>query len=736
MPEKYEMVGLIASEYEKIVSDLGREPSELELAMYGVLWSEHCSYKHSKKLLRNFPTQGERVVQGPGENAGILDGGDGLGIVFKIESHNHPSAVEPYQGAATGVGGIVRDIFSMGARPIALLNSLRFGHLDKPRNRFLMSGVVSGIAGYGNCLGIPDIGGEVYFDDCYDENPLVNAMCLGLIDINKIKKGLAQGKGNIVMLVGATTGRDGILGASFASANLDEDSEEKRPSVQVGDPFMEKLLLEACMELVDHPHIVGVQDLGAAGITSSACEMAARAQSGLELHLDRVHLRERGMNALEIMLSESQERMLYVVKPDGVNDVKAIFDKWGLKATEIGKVTDSKRIEIYHNGDLYASIPSLSIVDGVPLRDPQRKKPAYLEELELQTWENNKENNYEEIIKKMISHENIASRKWIYSQYDYMVQNNTVLRPGSSVGAVRVKGSKKAIGTTVDCNPVYPYLNPYQGGQMVVLESYRNLISAGFTPIGITNCLNYPNPEYPENYYVLEQSIKGIADACRALNTPVTGGNVSLYNQGINTKIHPTPVIGMVGIVDNHEKTITTPFKDEGNGLYVIGKLGDSLGGSAYQKIINGQICGKLPSVSLDLEIKIGETILKLIKKGLLESATDISQGGLAIHLVKGCILGKVGADINLYDDDIEKALFAEGAGYLVSVTNNNVEEFEKILNEEQIKWNFIGSTGGETITYKHLNNKIAELGLPEVTKEWEFALERMINGESRSRQV
>lgn len=735
MPKNYEMVGLTASEYEIVVNDLGREPSELELAMYGVLWSEHCSYKHSKKLLRNFPTTGERVVQGPGENAGILDGGDGLGIVFKIESHNHPSAVEPYQGAATGVGGIVRDIFSMGARPVALLNSLRFGKLHKPRNRFLMSGVVSGVAGYGNCLGIPDIGGEVYFDDCYDENPLVNAMCIGLIDLNKIKKGLAEGTGNIVMLVGATTGRDGILGASFASANLDEDSEEKRPSVQVGDPFMEKLLLEACMELVDNPYVVGVQDLGAAGITSSACEMAARSQSGLELHLDNVHFREEGMNALEIMLSESQERMLYVVKPEGVEDIKKVFDKWGLFASEIGKVTDTKLIEIYHQGELHASIPSLSIVDGVPLREPARTKPAYLDVLKNQVCpENEVEDNYGEIMRKMISHENIASRKWIYSQYDYMVQNNTVLRPGTGVGAVRIKGSKKAIGTTVDCNPLYPYLNPYQGGQMVVLESYRNLVAGGFTPIGISNCLNYPNPEYPENYYVLEQSVKGIADTCRDLNTPVTGGNVSLYNQGINTKIHPTPVIAMIGLTDNHEECITTPFKGEGHGLYVIGDLSDSLGGSAYEKIIHDCACGSLPNISMEKEIQLGQTILGLIKRGLLQSATDISQGGLAIHVLKGCIQGKVGAKLNITGDNIKNTLFAEGNGYLVSVAVEHMEQFDTLLEKENVTYKCIGNTGGDTITFSNAHGLLTELELEEVTDSWELALERMVNGESSSR--
>lgn len=730
MSKKYEMVGLNKEEYDVILKDLGREPSELELAMYGVLWSEHCSYKHSKKLLKNFPTTGERVVQGPGENAGILDGGDGLGIVFKIESHNHPSAVEPYQGAATGVGGIVRDIFSMGARPIALLNSLRFGSLKKSRNRFLISGVVSGIAGYGNCLGIPDVGGEIYFDDCYDENPLVNAMCLGLIDVSKIKKGIAKGAGNIVMLVGATTGRDGILGASFASANLDEDSEDKRPSVQVGDPFMEKLLLEACMELVDNPYVVGVQDLGAAGLTSSACEMAARAESGLELHLDRVHVREDEMTALEIMLSESQERMLYVVEPQGVQAVKEVFNKWGLAAAEIGTVTDTKRIEILKDGKVYASIPSLSIVEGVPLRDPKREVPKYLEELQ-------KDNcpkvdiDYANLIKKMLSHENMASRKWVYSQYDHMVQNNTVIRPGQGVGAVRIKGTKKAIGMTVDCNPLYPYLDPYKGGKMVVLESYRNLVAGGFKPMGITNCLNYPNPEYPENYYVFEESVKGIADACRQLDTPVTGGNVSLYNQGINTKIHPTPVIGMVGVIADYDKAITTSFKGEGKAIYVIGELSESLGASAFQKIVYDKVCGKLPEINMAEEVKIADCILDLVSKGLISSATDISQGGLAIAISKSCIKGEIGADITLSHDDIKTALFAEGQGYLVSVDKGNILAFEETLDQKGIKKDFIGTTHKGDIIFRNKTEVLAKLPIRDVTELWDTALERMVTGVS-----
>lgn len=730
MSNKYEQVGLNKQEYDVIVRDLGREPSELELAMYGVLWSEHCSYKHSKKLLRNFPTKGERVVQGPGENAGILDGGDGLGIVFKIESHNHPSAVEPYQGAATGVGGIVRDIFSMGARPIALLNSLRFGSLQKPRNRFLMEGVVRGIAGYGNCLGIPDVGGEIYFDECYDENPLVNAMCLGLIDINKIKKGTAKGTGNIVMLVGATTGRDGILGASFASANLDEDSEEKRPSVQVGDPFMEKLLLEACMELVDNPYVVGVQDLGAAGITSSACEMAARAESGLELHLDKVHVREEEMNALEIMLSESQERMLYVVEPQGVETVKKVFNKWGLTAAEIGKVTDTKKIEIFKDGKMYASIPSMSIVEGVPLRDPKREKPKYLDQIQQESCPQG-DVDFSKVIVEMLSHENIASRKWVYSQYDHMVQNNTVVRPGQGVGAVRIKGTKKAIGMTVDCNPLYPYLDPYKGGQMVVLESYRNLVAGGFKPTGITNCLNYPNPEYPENYYVFEESIKGIAQACKELNTPVTGGNVSLYNQGINTKIHPTPVIGMIGLIDDYDKAVTTSFKGEGKAIYVIGELSDTLGGSAFQKIAYGKVCGKLPEVNLEEEVNMANCIIDLVDRGLISSATDISQGGLAIAISKACIKGNVGANIILDYGDITTALFAEAKGYLVSVDKENVQELEAALDESGVKKDFIGNTQIGDITIKNRNELIVKLSVKDSAKLWETALERMVSGVS-----
>lgn len=727
--DSYKLAGLTEEEYQKILADLKREPNPLELSMYGVLWSEHCSYKHTKKLLKYFPTEGEKVLQGPGENAGVLDGGDGIGLVFKIESHNHPSAVEPYQGAATGVGGIVRDIFSMGARPVALLNSLRFGSLNKQRNRYLLTGVVKGIGDYGNCLGIPDVGGEVYFHSCYDENPLVNAMCLGLVSVDKIKKGIAQGIGNVVMLVGAATGRDGIKGASFASANLEEDNENKRPSVQVGDPFMEKLLLEACMELVDNPYVVGVQDLGAAGLTSSACEMAARGKSGLELNLDKVHVREENMSAMEIMLSESQERMLYVVKPQGVEEVKKVFAKWDLQASEIGKVTDSGKIEIYYKGKLEGSIPTESIVDGVPLRDPLRKKPAYIEE-KAKDIPIKEKVNYNDVLKTLIADENICSRKWIYSQYDYMVGNNTILRPGDTVGAVRIQGTTKAVGMTVDCNPLYPYLEPYHGGMMVVLESYRNLVAGGFKPLGITNCLNYPNPEDPENYYVLEQSIKGIAKACQELNTPVTGGNVSLYNQGVNTKIYPTPVIGMVGLIEDYHRCVTTAFKGEGELVYLVGELGNSLGGSIFYQKVYGYEGGKLPDVDFQKERNAAKGMLELITRGLLASATDISQGGLAIALIKSCIKGKVGVEVELGTQNLNLELFAEGGGYLVSVKEENALKIEEFLTGAAISWKKLGKTQGDEIIIKNNKERVIHLHLKEVAPLWETSLERRVSGD------
>jgi len=693
--EAWKEMGLTEQEYNEIKKALGREPNYVELGMFGVMWSEHCSYKNSKPVLKRFPTDGERVLQGPGENAGIVDIGDNLAVVMKIESHNHPSAIEPYQGAATGVGGIIRDIFTMGARPVALLNSLRFGELDSPRVKYLFSGVVSGIAGYGNCVGIPTIGGEVYFARSYAGNPLVNAMCVGIVQHDRIVKGKACGVGNSVMLVGSTTGRDGIHGASFASEELSEDSEEKRPAVQVGDPFMEKLLLEACLELLQTGAVVGIQDLGAAGLTSSSCETAARAGTGIELDVALVPRREEGMTPYEVMLSESQERMLVIVERGREKEVQEIFRKWDLNAVNIGRVTGDGMLRVLDNGVKVAEVPALLLAEGAPVVKRPSQEPAYLKEAnKLDPAELPVPSDFNDVLKKLLASPNICSREWVYSQYDHMVRTDTIVLPGSDAAVLRIKGTGKAIALTADCNGRYCYLDPFEGGKAAVAEAARNLVCSGAKPLAVTDCLNFGNPEKPGIYWQFEKCIDGMSEACRALNTPVISGNVSFYNETKGSAVYPTPVVGMVGLIENIDRVTTQGFKNTGDLIVLIGQNGDDIGGSEYLKVRFGLEKGIPPRVDLEMEKKVQETCLECISLGIINSAHDTSEGGLAVALAESCISGKKGARVELEGEGLrdDVLLFGETQSrVIVSLAKENLHMLEKIAGDRQAPVKVIG---------------------------------------------
>ncbi|MEQ6359415.1 phosphoribosylformylglycinamidine synthase subunit PurL [Thermoanaerobacter thermohydrosulfuricus] len=722
MDKIWRELGLTDEEYEKIISILGREPNITELGMYSVMWSEHCAYKNSKPLLKYLPTKGERVIQGPGENAGILDIGDNLAVVMKIESHNHPSAIEPYQGAATGVGGIIRDIFTMGARPIALLDSLRFGIPDDKRTKYLIENVVAGIADYGNCIGIPTVGGDTYFEESYKGNPLVNAMCVGIVEKDKIKKGIAKGIGNPVMIVGATTGRDGIGGASFASQELSEESEEKRPSVQVGDPFMEKLLLEACLELFETDAVVAIQDMGAAGLTSSSCEMASRGGVGMELDLDKVPLREEGMTPYEIMLSESQERMLVVVEKGKEEDVQKVFKKWGLNAATIGKITDDEMIRVIKDGKVVAEVPAKSLTEDAPQYVREEEVPKWQEDVnKLYINEIKPPEDMNKALKDVISSLNIASKEWIYSQYDYMVRTDTVITPGMDAAVVRIKGTKKAVALTTDCNGRYCYLDPYIGSQIAVAEAARNLCMVGAKPIGVTDCLNFGNPEKKEIYWQLKNSIFGIAKACETLQIPVVSGNVSLYNENEEGAIYPTPVIGMAGLIEDVSKICTMDFKKERDVIIILGENKGEIGGSEYLKVCFGMVKGQPPQIDLEEEKRLQELVLKLIDKGLINSSHDISEGGFAAALVESAISGKKGAKISLQTslrEDIE--LFSESQPRaLITVSPEKVEEVLKIAYEYQVPAQKVGVVEGKKIAIEVNGKKIIDLPLEVLEESW-----------------
>ena len=702
--------GLTQEEYEMIVQRLGRTPSFTELGVYSVMWSEHCSYKNSILELKKLPREGEHLLVAAGEeNAGLVDIGDGLGCAFKIESHNHPSAVEPYQGAATGVGGIHRDIFTMGARPIASLNSLRFGSLETPRVRYLLDGVVRGIGDYGNSFGVPVIAGEVCFDESYEGNPLVNAMSIGIVKAGETASAIAKGIGNPVLIVGASTGRDGIHGATFASEEISEESEAKRPSVQVGDPFTEKLLLEASLEALQTGAVVGMQDMGAAGIACSSSEMTAKGGQGMRINLDLVPAREPGMTAYEMLLSESQERMLIVAHKGQEQDIIDVYEKWDLHAVVIGEVVEGDQVTYWKDGEIKAQIPADHLVlgGGAPQYVRETKKPSYLEETQnadLSTLSHPE--NLIESLEALLGSPNIASKRWVHEQYDTMVRTNTVQGPGAAdAGIIRLKGSKKGLVAKTDCNGRYVYLNPRRGGQIAVVESARNVVCSGAKPMAITNCLNYGNPYKPEVYWTFKESLAGMGDACRKLNTPVTGGNVSFYNENPESAIFPTPIIGMLGVIEDVEKHKMSPsFKKEGDIILYVGAPRNGLGGTEYLKVIHGLTTGDAPILDLDVELKVQETVLEAITSGLVTAAHDISDGGLAVTIAEMGIFGSLGAqiDLSVLSGSIHEIWFSEAqSGIILTCQPNQKEPLMKHLSQGGVDVAHIGTVQGDALNFE-----------------------------------
>ena len=726
--------GLTEEEYERVKNILGRVPTFTELGIFSVMWSEHCSYKNSIALLKTLPRSGGRLLVGAGEeNAGLVDIGDGLAVAFKIESHNHPSAVEPYQGAATGVGGIMRDIFTMGARPIASLNSLRFGSLKDARTRFLFDGVVKGIGDYGNCLGIPTVAGEVYFDESYQGNPLVNAMSVGIVDKEHVASAVAKGEGNPIMIVGSSTGRDGIHGATFASEEISEKSEAKRPSVQVGDPFTEKLLLEASLEIVKNGWLIGIQDMGAAGIACSTSEMSAKGESGMKVNLSKVPLREKGMTAYEIMLSESQERMLCCVKKGYEDKVKEVLTKWDLHCEIVGEVTNDGKLHINYEGEEKAVIPSYELVlgGGAPVYHRETKEPAYLKETRVFDFSSLPEpKDLQDTFIKIFSSPNIASKKWVYEQYDSMVRTNTIVGPGPSDSAVIfLKGTNKALAMKTDCNSRYVYLNPKEGAKIAVAESARNIVCSGGIPLAITNCLNFGNPYKPEVYWQFTEAIEGMGEACRFFDTPVTGGNVSFYNESPNVAVYPTPTIGMVGLIEDVKNVTTSNFKNENDLIYVLGEDFEELGGSEYLKIIHSKVSGESPKLNLEVEKKLHDSLLKLIGKKLINSAHDISEGGIVSAIAECCIMNEnnfIGAEINVpIKTRKDFSLFSESQSrIIVSIKPENKDELEKILNEYKQIFTYLGKTGGKKLKV----NDVINISLDELAEKYYLTIPRIMN--------
>ncbi|MBT2647040.1 phosphoribosylformylglycinamidine synthase subunit PurL [Bacillus sp. ISL-34] len=717
----YATMGLSDDEFAMVEKILGRLPNYTETGLFSVMWSEHCSYKNSKPILRKFPITGEKVLQGPGEGAGIVDIGDDQAVVFKIESHNHPSAIEPYQGAATGVGGIIRDVFSMGARPIAMLNSLRFGELDNDRVKYLFKEVVAGIAGYGNCIGIPTVGGEIQFDPSYEGNPLVNAMCVGLIDHKDIKKGQAHGVGNTVMYVGAKTGRDGIHGATFASEELSESSEEKRPAVQVGDPFMEKLLLEACLELIQNDALVGIQDMGAAGLTSSSAEMASKAGSGIKMNLDMVPQRETGMTAYEMMLSESQERMLIVVTKGREQEIVDLFTKYDLEAVAVGEVTDDKNLTLSHQGEIVAEVPVDALAEEAPIYHKPSAEPQYFRDFQSMTAEVPVIEDYKETLVSLLKQPTISSKEWVYDQYDYMVRTNTVVSPGSDAAVVRVRGTNKALAMTTDCNSRFIYLDPETGGKIAVAEAARNIICSGAEPLAITDCLNFGNPEKPEIFWQLEKAADGMSEACRSLSTPVIGGNVSLYNETNGEAIYPTPVVGMVGLVSDLQHITTQTFKNEADLIYVVGEAKVEFGGSELQKMLEGKIFGRAPELDLAVEQKRQQQILTAIQKGLVASAHDLSEGGLAVALAESLFgASKLGAKVNISGEPVSELFSETQSRFLLSINPDNQAAFEALVEDAIC----IGSvTADNKLVVATSESKVLEADVEDLQTAWKGAI-------------
>ncbi|HSB62250.1 MAG TPA: phosphoribosylformylglycinamidine synthase subunit PurL [Vicinamibacteria bacterium] len=730
-PATLALHNLTAAEYERIVAALGREPNPTELGLFSVMWSEHCSYKSSKRHLRTLPTEGPRVVQGPGENAGAVAIGDGLAAVFKIESHNHPSFIEPYQGAATGVGGILRDIFTMGARPIAVLNSLRFGPPDEARNRRLLSGVVGGIGGYGNAFGCPTVGGEVVFEECYSSNPLVNAFCLGLVKTGDIFRGRAEGVGNTVFYVGAKTGRDGIHGATMASAELGQGSEERRPTVQVGDPFMEKVLLEACLEALATGAVVGIQDMGAAGLTCSTSEMGARAGTGIEIDIRRVPKRETGMTSYEVMLSESQERMLLVAEKGREAEIVRVFEKWDLHAEAIGTVTADRRLRVFDGGALEADVPNEALTDAAPVYDRpwvEPLNPAASEDvLALPP-----PADLRDALLRVLASPSVACKRWVYRQYDSTVRTNTIVGPGSDAAVVRVKGTKKALAMKVDGNGRYGWLDPFEGARLAVAEACRNVVAAGAAPIGATNCLNFGNPEKPEVMGQLVRSIAGMGEACRALEVPITGGNVSLYNETDGKAIYPTPVLGVVGLLEDADRAITSWFKEEGDAVYLLGETGEDLGGSELLKVVHGRVAGRPPRLDLQAEKRLHALVLEAAREGWLRSAHDCSDGGLAVALAECGFRGEepgLGGRFDLggrLRPDV--LLFSESPSRMV-VTTREEARLRAAARRHGVPGHRLGTVEGRLFTLLSGSRALLSVPVERLHQAW-TSLERLLQGE------
>ena len=730
---------LTGDEYKKIIEILGREPNLTELGMFSVMWSEHCSYKSSRVHLKKLPTTGPRVVQGPGENAGAVDIGDGLCVVFKMESHNHPSFIEPYQGAATGVGGILRDVFTMGARPIALLDSLRFGGLDTVKNRHLMKGVVAGIAGYGNCMGVPTVGGEIVFNDIYSLNPLVNVFCLGIARKDKIFRGTAAGVGNPVIYFGSKTGRDGIHGATMASDSFDDKSEQKRPTVQVGDPFQEKLLLEACLELMAGDLLVGIQDMGAAGLTSSSCEMASRAGNGIELDLTHIPRREPGMTPYELMLSESQERMLMVAKAGKEDECLAICRKWDLDVAVVGQVTGDGILRVTDQGAVVAEIPAKALADDGPRYERPYAPPAYqdmLTNLNYDLIPDVKDANA--ALLSLLGSPTIASKRWVYHQYDHMVRTNTMVRPGSDAAVVRIKGTNKAVAMTVDCNSRYCMLHPYEGARLAVAEAARNLICSGAEPIGLTDCLNFGNPERSDIMWQFVLAIEGMKDACERLQVPIVSGNVSFYNETNGLSIYPTPMLGMVGLIEQADQAMTQWFKAEGDDIILLGTAREDLGGSEYLKVIQAREQGSPPFLNMDMEKALHECVLALIRGGLVQSAHDCSDGGLAVALAESAMSGPdrpLGAVITLALGRIRKdaVLFGETQSRVVlSAKPAHRQAIFDCAERAGVPVSVIGSVTGDRLVMSLESERSAEkmidVPVASLYDRWAFSIERTLH--------
>ncbi len=731
--------GLTAEEYAGFCEAIGRTPNLVELGVVSVMWSEHCSYKSSRAVLRDLPKEGPRVVQGPGENAGAVSIGDGLAAVFKIESHNHPSYIEPYQGAATGVGGILRDVFTMGARPIANLNSLRFGSFDHPRTRYLVSGVVAGVGGYGNCVGVPTVGGEIYFDRGYNENILVNAFTLGIVRENRIFRAKASGIGNPVLYVGSKTGRDGIHGASLlASSEFDDETEEKRPTVQVGDPFTEKLLIEACLELMEKDAVVAIQDMGAAGLTSSSVEMADRGEVGIRIDLDLVPKREEKMTPYEILLSESQERMLIVARAGAEEEVREVFRKWDLDAVVIGEVTDDRRLRVFAGGVEVVDLPIAPLAHGAPVYERRWAPPTRQADMQrLSLTDVPVPGDYNVSLSRLLASPNIASRRWVFSQYDQYVGGNTVVRPGSDAAVVRVKGTEKALALSVDCNSRYCLLDPYVGAMTAVVEAARNVVCAGAEPIGVTDCLNFGNPEKPEVMWQFREAIKGIRDACNALSLPVVSGNVSFYNETEGRPIPPTPTIAVVGLIEDVRHHCVQWFENEGDLVVLLGRTREELGGSEYLAALHGIVRGTPPWMDLAVEKAVQAACLRAIREGIVASAHDLSEGGLAVALAESCISGPdepLGAEIELEASIRPDAwLFGESQSrILMSVRSRHLARLREIAAEQDVHLTVLGTVRGSRLRI----GRLIDVDVHDLRDTWASSLANLMAGDPRPEAV